>query len=406
MSAANPSPPDPDRNDPAAPRYGDQDPYRFIFSTRKAIGAIILALIVLVGFLLSQGADSRNRADPVGPRFFQIGTGQAGGTYFSIGGVIASALSAPIGAPACEKGGSCGVPGLIAVTQTSEGSVANIGALAAGTIDGALVQADVAWRYARGVNLPEGEAAVPELRAVGRLFTETVHVVVRAESPARTVVDLAGGRVAVGAPGSGTREIARMLLDAHDMRRGAIDGIAASTEQAADWLLSGEIEAFVQVSGAPDRIIADLAERTPIRLLPVTEAEAAVLGELPFFTEETVPAGLYGLAEPVRTVGVGALLVVSERADRELVSAITGALWHPRTLDLVREEHPKGAEMSLFNALLGLGIPLHEGAVDRYRSLGRLPPAVPVPGDGTVAPDPAGAPVAGPDEPDLQAVAG
>lgn len=406
MSAANPSPPDPDRNDPRQPRYGEQDPYRFIFSARKAIGAIILAVIVLVGFLISQGADSQNRADPLSPRFFQIGTGQAGGTYFSIGGVIASALSAPVGAPACEKGGSCGVPGLIAVTQTSEGSVANIRALAAGTIDGALVQADVAWRYARGRNLPAGEAAVPELRAVGRLFTETVHVVVRADSPVRTVVDLTGARVAVGAMGSGTRGIAQMLLDAHDMQRGALEVITASTEQAADWLLSGEIDAFVQVSGAPDRIIADLAERMPIRLLPVTEQEAAVLGELPFFTQEVVPADLYGLAEPIRTVGVGALLVVSDRADRELVSAITGALWHPRNLDLVREEHPKGAEMSLFNALLGLGIPLHEGAVDRYRALGRLPQAVPVPGTTTVPPPPAGAPLAGPDEPDLQAIAG
>lgn len=369
---------------------------------RKALGAIVLAVIVLIGFLISQGADSQSSVGEVQPHFFQIGTGQAGGTYFAIGGVIANAISAPGGAPACDKGGSCGVPGLIAVTQTSQGSVDNVQAIADGLIDGALVQADVAWRHQRGIGLAEGQAVTTDLRAVARLYTETVHIVVPAESPAQSIQDLAGLRVAVGADGSGTRGIAEMLFTAHELGSRAVYAVSASTEQAADQLLAGSIDAFVQVSGAPDRIIEDLAARMPIRLLPVTFAAAEPLDALPFFTPEVVPADLYGLGESVDTVGVGALFVVAERVDRDLVSAITGALWHPRNLDLVIAEHPKGGEMSVFNALLGLGIPLHDGAVDQYRLLNRLPP--PVPSSGIMQDE--AVPVAGPDVSASQAGAG
>ena len=51
--------------------------------------------------------------------FFRIGTGGAGGTYFPIGGLIANAISSPPGARSCEKGGTCGVPGLIAIAVST-----------------------------------------------------------------------------------------------------------------------------------------------------------------------------------------------------------------------------------------------------------------------------------------------
>jgi len=57
------------------------------------------------------------------PTFFRIGTGSAGGTYFPIGGTIANGISAPPGARACDKGGQCGVPGLIAIAQSTTASV-------------------------------------------------------------------------------------------------------------------------------------------------------------------------------------------------------------------------------------------------------------------------------------------
>src|SRR5215468_2586904 len=59
-------------------------------------------------------------------RFFRIGTGPTTGNYFTIGGIIANAISNPPGSSPCEKGGSCGVPGLIASAETTQGSVQNV----------------------------------------------------------------------------------------------------------------------------------------------------------------------------------------------------------------------------------------------------------------------------------------
>ncbi|MCO5125962.1 MAG: hypothetical protein M9957_01165 [Rhodobacteraceae bacterium] len=60
--------------------------------------------------------------------FFRIGTGGTGGTYYPIGGLLANAISNPPGSRACDEGGSCGVPGLIASALSANGSVANINA--------------------------------------------------------------------------------------------------------------------------------------------------------------------------------------------------------------------------------------------------------------------------------------
>ena len=68
-------------------------------------------------------------------KFFRIGTGGAGGTYFPIGGLIANAISNPPGSRPCEKGGSCGVPGLVAIAVSTNASVANVNAIDAGQLD-------------------------------------------------------------------------------------------------------------------------------------------------------------------------------------------------------------------------------------------------------------------------------
>ena len=72
--------------------------------------------------------------------FFRIVSGSAGGNYFPMAGVLANAISSPPGSRPCEKGGPCGVPGLIAIAQSANGSVANVNAIQSGTADPFLVQ--------------------------------------------------------------------------------------------------------------------------------------------------------------------------------------------------------------------------------------------------------------------------
>src|SRR5262245_8217532 len=95
--------------------------------------------------LAAAGLVAPRRATAPDTRYFRIGTAATGGTYYPIGGLIAGAISNPPGSRACDKGGSCGVPGLIAVAQSTQGSVQNVEMIARGQLEAALSQSDIAF---------------------------------------------------------------------------------------------------------------------------------------------------------------------------------------------------------------------------------------------------------------------
>ena len=153
--------------------------------TRNAALAFVFAALV-VG-LSPAGAQTNP--------FFRIGTGGTAATYFPIGGLIAHAISNPPGSRACADGGSCGVPGLVAIALATNASVANIEALEAGTIEAGFSQSDIAhWAYG-GTGVFEGRGKFPELRAIANLYSETMHLVARKGAGISTVADLRGKRV-------------------------------------------------------------------------------------------------------------------------------------------------------------------------------------------------------------------
>ncbi len=339
------------------------------FMTAVVCLAVMAASMAVGGAVGGAAAQAQDQTI----RFFRIGTGTTGGTYFPIGGLIANAISGPPGAPPCELGGSCGVPGLIAVAQASSGSVENINNIRDGLIESALAQADVAtWAY-RGSNLYEDQGPFPDLRAIAHLYGELVHVVVPADSPIETVADLRGKRVSIGEEGSGTLIDARLVLDAYDLSEDDIEAVHLRPETASDALLAGEIDAFMFVGGAPLLAIEDLARRMPIRLVPFDDPAARRLIESrPFFTAAGLPAETYSGVGAVPMIAVGALWVTSTAVDEETVYGITRALWHPSTQAVLENNHPRGSEIQVENALRGIGIPIHPGALRFYHEIGLM----------------------------------
>src|SRR6266568_1854698 len=147
-------------------------------------------------------------------RFFRIGTAATGGSFFEIGGMVASAISSPADGPSCGRGGSCGVRGLVAVAQATPGSIENLRLVNGGQLESGFAQADLAgWAYT-GVNLFAEAGPLRRLRAIASLFPEAAHLVVRAESSIRSLADLQGKRVSLGELGSGTAADATVLLAA------------------------------------------------------------------------------------------------------------------------------------------------------------------------------------------------
>ncbi|MFO1057256.1 MAG: TAXI family TRAP transporter solute-binding subunit [Dongiaceae bacterium] len=299
-------------------------------------------------------------------RYFRIGTGPTGASYFPVGAMLASIISNPPGSRDCAAGGSCGVPGLIAVSQTSQGSVDNLEAMAAGQLDSGLSQADVAfWAYG-GAGPFQSRAPMKSLRAIASLYLESLHVVVRRDAGIRSVAQLRGKRVSLGAQGSGTLITARQVLAAYKLGEKLVKPSYLSAATAAEQMRAGQLDAFFQVAGAPVPAIADLALATPVDMLPFEDDTAARLrASYPFLAIDLIASTTYvGIADTV-TLGIAALWLTTEAADEELIYGITKALWHPSTRKVL-DQTPIGRQIRFDTATANLPLPVHAGAARYY----------------------------------------
>jgi hypothetical protein len=306
--------------------------------------------------------------------FFTIGTGGTGATYYPLGGVIANAVSNPPGSRPCEDGGSCGVPGLVAVAQSSRGSVNNVSGIHSGLFDSGFSQSDVAYWAYTGTGVFDGRDPMEELRTIAALYPEHVHLVARADAGIDGVEDLAGRRVSLDEPGSGTYVEALIILGAYGLSEEDIEAEYLKPGPAGEALRAGEIDAFFTVAGYPIDSVAELAAETAIALVPIDGDPAAqIIEEYGFFSADPIPAGTYeGIGEDIGTLAVGAQWITSADQDEELIYRITQALWNDNTRRLLDVGHARGTAVSLDTALNGIGIPLHPGAARYYRELGMI----------------------------------
>ena len=306
------------------------------------------------------------------PQFFRIGTGGTAGTYYPIGGLIANAISAPPGSRPCDEGGACGVPGLIATALSANGSVANVNAIAGGTLESGFSQSDVATWAQTGTGIWEDREAVSNLVAIANLYPETIHLVASADSGISGVADLAGMTVSMDEPGSGTLVDARIILGAYGLSEEDVDAQYLKPDQAAERMRDGAMDAFFFVGGFPAGAIAELASQDDIVLVPITGPEAeAIRADYTFFAENIVPGGTYeGVDDDTTTLSVGAQWITSADQPEELIYQITAALWNDSTRTLLDAGHQKGREITVETATDGVGIPFHPGAERFYRELG------------------------------------
>lgn len=306
-------------------------------------------------------------------RFFTIGTGASSSTYFLTGALLGNIISNPPGARPCDRGGSCGVPGLIAVAQSTQGSVENMRRVGAGTLDSGLGRANIVeWAY-DGTWIFEGEEPIDNLRAITSLYPEELHIVVRADSDIHSIADLKGKRVALGEEQSGTRFEALLILRHYGLTVDDLEPVYTTPGHAADLLEVGVIDALFLTSASPAAAVAELAKRIRIRLLQVDEAKAIeIIRDQPFFKSTAIPMGVYEHVPLTETLSIGTVWVTSTHIDDDLIYGITKALWNERNQELLDRGHPKGLFMHQAMALESLRIPIHPGAERYYREAGLL----------------------------------
>lgn len=329
---------------------------------RTVLAALLLALLGSSQSLLAQEM-----------KFFRIGTGGVAGTYYPIGGLIADIISNPPGARPCDKGGSCGVPGLVAIAQSANGSVANVNGIKSGALESGFAQSDVAYWAHTGTGIYDGQGEVENLRAIASLYPESIHLVARKDSDIKSVRDLEGKRVSLDEPGSGTLVDSRIILEAFGLTEDDIEAEYIKPSPAVAKMRDGQLDAFFIVSGYPTGSVVELASAIDADLVPIDGPEVdALIEQYQFFTRDVIPAGTYEGIGETNTLSVGAQWVVGAEVDEELIYGITSALWHENARKLLDNGHAKGRAITPDTALDGIGIPLHPGAERYYREMDLL----------------------------------
>ena len=329
----------------------------------------IIAAVAVAGVLSVASVSAQEM------KFFRIGTGGAGGTYFPIGGLIAQAISNPPGSgKTCEQGGSCGVPGLIAIAQSTNASAHNVTAINAGQMEAGLSGAATLYFAYHGEGKFKGKAK-PKLRIIANLYPEDMHLVMKKGMKLNGLGDLKGQRVGIAQAGSGTQIAVEMILDQNGVNRGNIDEAELNNAQSAERIADGHLDAYFYVAGTPVAAMIQLDNTKGMEIYSFSDKEVANVGKiLPYYGKSMIPAGTYaGVNYDVNTVAVSGMLVTSIDQDEDLIYDITKALWNKTTRKLLDAGHSKGKVITLETALdgvKGLGVPLHPGAARYYKEAG------------------------------------
>ena len=186
----------------------------------------------------------------------------------------------------------------------------------------------------------------------------------------KSVADLEGRAVSIGAPGSGVYFNAIDVLTAAGLTENDIKAQYQSFADSADALKDGKIDAAFIVAGAPTPAITELCTTNDAYLVPIDgEVAETLMATCPFYTVYEIPAGTYeGQTDAVKTVTVKATLIVNADASEDDVYKLTAAIFD--NIDAITAEHAKGGELSIENATSGMTVPFHAGAVKYFAEKG------------------------------------
>ena len=328
----------------------------------KFVLASLLAALLTVGAVGTSGAQDM--------KFWRIGTGGAGGTYFPIGGLIANAISNPPGSRPCDKGGSCGVAGLVAIAVSTNASVANVNAIHAGQLDAGLAGAQSVTQGYNGEGKFVGNKK-DKIRVVANLYPEDMHLVLPKGASLKSLKDLTGKKVGVAAAGSGTQVSVRLILKHYGIKAEEHElGLGQSAQRLAD----GQLDAFFYAGGTPFAALIQLGSTKGFELYKFSDDERKAINKIiPYYVESLIPAGTYeSIKYDVPTLAVNGQLITSVDQPADLVYAITKALWNKNTRKLLDKGHSKGKAIMMETALKGVLIPVHPGAAKFYKEVGLM----------------------------------
>lgn len=283
----------------------------------------------------------------------KLGTGNNEGMYYQFGTLLSEQSQRDADVP------------MIAV-ETTAGSSANLRLLSQDFLDLAIVQADTLYDAYNGTGFFSNSGAYTGYSAVAGLYTETCQIIVPADSPIKSIEDLAGKTVSLGERESGVLQNALQVLDAYNLQESDFTPEYLSFSDSATALKEGRIDAAFVTAAVPTPAVTNLADSIGVRVLSIDPFAVNVLTKRhSYYTPCTIPANTYaGQTEPVETVGVRAVLVARNDVPDDQIKAVMDLLFEGQ---IPFAERLKSAmQPSLNEATNGIPIAFHPGAASYY----------------------------------------
>lgn len=309
-------------------------------------------------FVAATAAVIASTAALAAPVFINILTGGTSGVYY------------PIGVGLSQLYGS-GIKDARASVQATKASVENLNLLQAGRGELALALGDSVDDAWKGVEEAGFKAPLTKLRAIAATYPNYIQIVASESSGIKTLNDLKGKRISVGAPKSGTELNARAIFKAagltyEDMGRVEFLPYAESVEL----IKNRQLDATLQSSGLGMAAIRDLASMVPITFIEIPADVVAKIGS-DAYQPGIIPAGTYdGQDKDVQTVAITNLLISHSDVPDEIAYQMTKLMFE--NLDRLVNSHSAAKAIKLEEATKSLPLPLHPGAERYYKEAGVL----------------------------------
>jgi TRAP transporter TAXI family solute receptor len=314
---------------------------------RNAFGALLVAASALAT-PVAQAADT----------FVNVLTGGTSGVYYPLGVALANVIGKAM-------------PSLKTSVQATKASVENLNLLQAGRGEIAFTLGDSLSDAWKGNEDAGFKTPLKKLRGIAAIYPNYIQIVARADSGIKTLADLKGKNISVGAPKSGTELNARTIFAAAGITYkdfGKVEYLPFG--ESVELMKNRQLDATLQSAGLGVSALRDLATSVDIVVVTIP-ADVIKKTNDPAYLPATIPANTYrGQTTDVQAAAVQNFLVTHEGVSNDTVYGMTKALW--TNLDQLTAAHSAAKAIDIKNALAGMPIPLHPGAEKYYREVGAL----------------------------------
>jgi TRAP transporter TAXI family solute receptor len=308
---------------------------------------LIAAAIAMAAIFFANGAHAQS--------FINILTGGTSGVYYPLGVAIGKIYS--------DK-----IPNVKTQVQATKASVENLILLQQGRGELAFTLGDSLKAAWEGDEEAGFKSKLDKLRVLGAIYPNYIQIVATSDSGIKTLADLKGKSLSVGAPRSGTELNSRTILAAAGMTYKSIGKVEyLPFAESVDLMKNRQLNATLQSAGLGVASLKDLSTSTEITVVSVPKAVVDKIG--PPFVPAMIPANTYtGQDKDVATAAVGNYLVTSAAVSDDLAYQMTSLIFE--SLPELVNAHAAGKEIKLETAATGSPVPLHPGAIRYYKEKG------------------------------------